>query len=51
MKKKYLKPEIQVIKIERQVMLAGSVRASFSDDDSSIEDGGDTSSGGIYSID
>ena len=33
MKKKYLKPEIQVIKIERQVMLAGSVRASFRRDD------------------
>lgn len=50
MKKKYLKPEIQVIKIERQVMLAGSVKASTSDN-SSIEDGGDTSTGGIYSID
>lgn len=50
MKKKYLKPEIQVIKIERQVMLAGSVKASCSDN-SSIEDGGDTSTGGIYSID
>ena len=31
-------------------MLAGSVKASFSDN-SSIEDGGDTSTGGIYSID
>ena len=51
MKKTYLKPEMQVIEIERQAMLAGSIKTSFSDGDSNIYDGGDTSSGGISSID
>ena len=53
MKKTYVKPEIQVFLISKPMLLAGSdpMKASFSDDDSSIEDGGDTSSGGIYSID
>ena len=52
MKKTYVKPEIQVFLISKPMLLAGSdiMNASFSDE-SSIEDGGDTSSGGIYSID
>lgn len=52
MKKTYVKPEIQVFLISKPMLLAGSdpMKASFSDE-SSIEDGGDTSSGGIYSID
>ena len=51
MKKTYVKPEIQVFGISKPKSLAGSVtmNASFSDDDSSIEDGGDTSTGGILS--
>ena len=53
MKKTYVKPEIQVFGISKPMILAGSgtMNASFSDDDSSIEDGGDTSTGGIFSID
>lgn len=51
MKKTYVKPEIQVFRISKPMLLAGSgMKASFSDE-SSIDDGGDTSSGGIYSID
>ena len=52
MKKTYVKPEIQVFRISKPMLLAGSgMNASFNDDASSIDDGGDTSSGGIYSID
>ena len=51
MKRIYLKPEMQVIEIERQAMLAGSIKTSFIDGESNIYDGGDTSSGGISSID
>ena len=42
MKKTYVKPEIQVFGISKPKILAGSgtMNASFSDDDSSIEDGG-----------
>ena len=52
MKKTYVKPEIQVFLISKPMLLARSdpPSPSFSDA-SSIEDGGDTSSGGIYSID
>ena len=52
MKKTYVKPEIQVFLISKPMLLVGSdtMNASFSDD-SSIEDGGDTSTGGIFSID
>ena len=52
MKKTYVKPEIQVFLISKPMLLAGSdmMNASF-DDGSLIEDGGDTSSEGIYSID
>ena len=53
MKKTYIKPEVQVFLISKPMLLAGSgtMKASFNDGESSIEDGGDTSSGGIYSID
>ena len=53
MKKTYVKPEVQVFLISKPMLLAGSgtMKASFSDDESSIEDGGDTSRGGIFSID
>ena len=52
MKKEYVKPETQVIMIEKQVLLAGSyVNASFIDGEPTIVDGGDTSSGGVLSID
>ena len=53
MKKTYVKPEIQAFRISKPMLLVGSgtMNASFSDDESSIEDGGDTSTGGIYSID
>ena len=53
MKKTYVKPEIRVFLISKPMLLAGSdpMKASFNDGESSIEDGGDTSSGGIYSID
>ena len=51
MKKTYVKPENQVFLISKPMLLAGSgMKASFSDY-SSIEDGGDTSSGGVFSID
>ena len=52
MKKTYVKPEIQVFLISKPMLLAGSdpMKASFSDE-SSIEDGGDTSSGDIFTID
>ena len=42
MKKKYLKPEMQVIVIEKQVMLAGSVNGKTSDG-SGFTGGGNTS--------
>ena len=53
MKKTYVKPEIQVFLISKPMLLAGSnpINASFSDGESSIEAGGDTSTGGIYSND
>ena len=53
MKKTYVKPEIQVFGISKPMLLAvsGTMKASFSDDESSIEDGGVTSRGGIFSID
>ena len=53
MKKTYVKPEIQVFLISKPVLLVGSdtMNASFDDGESSIDDGGDTSTGGIYSID
>ena len=53
MKKTYIKPEVQVFLISKPMLLAGSgtMKASFNDGESSIEDGGDTSTGGIYSID
>ena len=52
MKKEYVKPETQVIIIEKQVLLAGSyVNASFIDGEPTIVDGGDTSSGDIFTID
>ena len=52
MKKTYIKPEMQAFLISKPMLLAGSstMKASFNDGESSIEDGGDTSSGGIYSI-
>ena len=52
MKKTYVKPEIQAFRISKPKILVGSgtMNASFSDE-SSIEDGGDTSTGGISSID
>ena len=53
MKKTYIKPEMQEFLISKPMLLAGSdpMKASFNDGESSIYDGGDTSSGGIYSID
>ena len=53
MKKTYIKPEMQAFLISKPMLLAVSDRmnASFSDDEPSIGDGGNTSSGGIYSID
>ena len=53
MKKIYVKPDIQVFLISKPMLLAASdiMNASFIDDESSIVNGGDTSSGGIYSID
>ena len=52
MKKTYVKPEIQVFLISKPMLLAGSdpINVSFIDE-SSIEYGGDTSSGGVLSID
>ena len=50
MKKTYIKPEMQVFEIERLVMLAGSVNATI-DDNEDIDYGGNTSSGGINSMD
>ena len=53
MKKTYVKPDIQVFLISKPMLLTGSdtMKASFNDGESSIDDGGDTSTGGIYSID
>ena len=53
MKKTYITPEMQAFLISKPMLLAGSgtMNASFSDDESSIVNGGDTSSGGIFSID
>ena len=52
MKKTYVKPEVQVFLISKPMLLAGSgMKASFIDDGSSIVNGGDTSSGGVFSID
>ena len=44
---------MQAFLISKPMLLAGSDRmnASFSDDESLIKDGGDTSSGGIFSMD
>ena len=51
MKKTYVKPEYKVFKIDKQVMLAGSVNAVIgSDDTNGIDYGGDTE-GSIIIID
>ena len=50
MKITYVKPDIQVFEIERQVILAGSVKAKI-DDEKDIEYGGSTSSYRIWSAD
>ena len=50
MKKTYVKPDIQIFEIERQVILAGSVNATI-DGKEDIEYGGSTSSYSIWSAD
>ena len=50
MKITYVKPDIQVFEIERQVILTGSVKAKI-DDEKDIDYGGSTSSYSIWSAD